>query len=126
MKLDTDLIREILLKIEESPKFSKAHGDIQKVTAASLGITDHNEEQVAYHCAQLVDAGFLTGNTKMAAHGLVMVGNLTWSGHEFLNDARDPDVWQKTKERAKGVASVGLGFLWEIAKAEMKTKLGLP
>ena len=41
-----------------------------------------------------------------------------------MNDVRV--IWGKTKERAKTVASVGLSFLWEIAKAEIKTKLGLP
>jgi len=43
-----------------------------------------------------------------------------------LDDIRDPDIWQKTKERAKGLISVGLTLIWEIAKAEIKTKLGLP
>jgi hypothetical protein len=57
--------------------------------------------------------------------GITFAG-LTWKGHEFLDDIRDPGVWQKTKERTKGVASVGVGFLWEIAKAEVRAKLGLP
>jgi hypothetical protein len=54
------------------------------------------------------------------------IGGLSWQGHDFLNDIRDPEIWRKTKERAKGVASVGVGFLWEIAKAEVRAKLGLP
>ena len=54
-----------------------------------------------------------------------IIRKLSWKGHEFLNDTRDPDIWSKTKERAKGVANAGMGLLWEIAKAEIKTKLGL-
>ena len=42
-----------------------------------------------------------------------------------MNDVRDPVIWGTTKERAKVVASVGLNFVWEIAKAEIKTKLFL-
>lgn len=125
MKRDMELTRTILLQIEASPEFSTVNGEMRPVSAALLGIDGHSEEEIVYHSAQLVDAGFLTGNTKMAGHGIVMIGNLTWSGHEFLDDIRDQDIWQKTKERAKGVASIGVGFLWEIAKAELKAKLGL-
>ena len=81
---------------------------------------------MTYHVALLVEAGFLSGNIKMASIGNVVVSKLTWEGHEFLDAIRDPDIWSKTKERAKGVASIGLGLVWEIAKAEVKAKLGLP
>jgi len=33
---------------------------------------------------------------------------------------------RKTKERTKGLASVGIGLAWEIAKAEIRKELGLP
>ena len=55
-----------------------------------------------------------------------LVSGLTWQGHEFLDTVRDPEIWRKTKERAGSVASVGVSFIWEIAKAELKAKLGLP
>jgi hypothetical protein len=100
-----------------------AEGDLARVGAL---LTGHSEQEFAYHCVQLVDAGFLAGNVQMANHGMIIINKLAWQGHEFLDAVRDPDVWQKTKEQAKGVASVGLGFLWEIAKAEVKMKLGLP
>jgi hypothetical protein len=123
MKRDMDLVRTILLKVEGDPKFD---GSLHPANGAELGIEGHCERAIAYNCAQLVEAGFLTGNTKHATQGMVIVGKLTWEGHEFLDAVRDPDIWRKTKERAKGLASVGLGFLWEIAKGEVKTKLGLP
>jgi hypothetical protein len=123
MKRDMDLVRTILLKVEADLKFD---GTMHPARAAELGIEGHSEGEIAYNCAQLVEAGFLTGNTKMAIQGVVMVGKLTWEGHEFLDAVRDPDIWRKTKERAKTVTTVGFAFLWEIAKAEIKTKLGLP
>jgi hypothetical protein len=42
-----------------------------------------------------------------------------------LDDTRDPTVWNKAKKPAAGVAHAGMGLLWEIAKAEIKTQLGL-
>jgi Hypothetical protein (DUF2513) len=127
MKRDMDLIRTILLKIEVDPSFDSLEASAKSITsAARLGITGYNDAEVSYHLAQLVDAELLVGNTKMASRGLVIVSKLSWQGHEFLDAVRDPDVWRKTKERAKGIATVGFGFLLEIAKAEVKTKLGLP
>jgi hypothetical protein len=128
MKRDMELIRTILLRVEEDPKFD---GSFQGVDAISLRITDQPEAEVRYQLVLLVEAGFLIGNVKLAntnlpVFGPIVVARLTWQGHEFLDDIRDPQIWGKTKERAKAVASVGFGFLWEIAKAEIKTKLGLP
>lgn len=123
MKRDMDLIRTILLKVEADQTLS---GSFQAVNAATFGITDHGDAEVIYHLVMLVEAGFLAGNTKLAATGQIIISKLTWKGHELLDDIRDPEIWRKTKERAKSVASVGLSFLWEIAKAEVKAKLGLP
>jgi hypothetical protein len=33
----------------------------------------------------LVEAGFLVGNTKLAAAGQIVISKLTWEGHEFLD-----------------------------------------
>lgn len=118
-----DLIRTILLKVEADETLA---GSFQRVNAATFGITDHTDAEVIYHLVMLVEAGFLAANIKLARVGEIVVSRLTWNGHEFLDDIRDPEIWQRTKERAKSVASIGLGFLWEIAKAELKKKLGLP
>jgi hypothetical protein len=131
MKRDMELIRTILLKVEADPKFN---GSANPTDAASLGLTDHSNAEVIYHLIMLIEeAGFLAGNTKMARMGSpgafqasdVVVFKLTWQGHEFLDSVRDPDIWRKTKERAT-VTGVGLALLWEIARAELKKKLGLP
>jgi DNA-binding PadR family transcriptional regulator len=71
--------------------------------------TDPNHS--AYHLVQLVEAGLLDGSTKMASVGNIIIFKLTWKGHEFLDDIRDPEIWGKTKERAKTIAGVGFNFL---------------
>ena len=117
-----DVVRELLLKIEalELPQ-----GTTQFFSPADpyLQVAGFSPDDIAYHLDLLFDAGFVQGMRSMTDFG---IAGLTWNGHEFLDAVRDPDVWRKTKERAKGLASVGLSFLWEIAKAEIKTKLGLP
>jgi hypothetical protein len=88
-------------------------------------VTDETSyDEVDYHLRLLIDAGLLDAKS-LASPGFV-VRNVSWEGHEFIDDTRDPEIWDKTKERAKAVGGAGLTFLWEIAKAEVKAKLGLP
>jgi hypothetical protein len=93
-----DLVREILLKIEADPEFDG--NKMRGISGAALGITDHTDPEIFYNAVHLVEEGYLEGNVKMS-HA------------------------EKTKAKAKGAASVGMGLLFEIAKAEIKKKLGL-
>jgi hypothetical protein len=34
-------------------------------------------------------------------------------------------VWAKVKERTKGIPDIAISVMWELAKAELKKKLGL-
>jgi hypothetical protein len=119
MKRDMDLIRAVLVSLEAVTENSYLDNPPEE-----LGLQGHSFEEVAYHLKLLIDAGFLDGSQDMS--GGFAIKKITWNGHEFLDDTRDPDIWSKAKERAKGVANVGIGFIWEIAKAEIRTKLGLP
>jgi hypothetical protein len=122
MKRDMELVRTLLLSIEESPKKPS-----WKDLAPQGSSSDLETEKILEHLKLIEEAGF-TKSVIVGLQGYRLPENieLTWKGHEFLADVRDPDIWSKTKERAKGVASVGVGFLWDIAKAELKAKLGIP
>jgi hypothetical protein len=81
-------------------------------------------EDIDYHLGQLIDAGLLEGDRTMSP-GYV-IKKVSWQGHEFLDDTRDPDVWQKARSGAQKIVGAGFNLTWEIAKAEIKAKLGLP
>jgi hypothetical protein len=120
LERDMDLIRDLLLRIEsasQKPSWKELTPEKDEAEA----------ERVLAHLKLIQDAGFTKSMVvNMGGHRYPQNIELTWEGHKFLGDIRDPDIWGKTKQRAKGVANIGLGFLWEIAKAEMKAKLGLP
>ncbi|MBG1233984.1 DUF2513 domain-containing protein [Aestuariivirga litoralis] len=119
MKRDMDLIRDLLLEIEKNDDGS---GHVVKVEAPG-----HARTEVVEHLFMLAEAGMIDVLDASSHDGRdVMVMRMTWNGHEFLDTIRDPAIWRNTKDRAKSVASVGIGFIWEIAKAEMKKQLGLP
>jgi hypothetical protein len=50
---------------------------------------------------------------------------LTWKGHEFVDTIRDAGIWNKVKERLKGLPSVALSVVAEIAIAEAEKHLHL-
>ena len=92
MKRDMELVRNILLKIEEEYRSS---------SIINLRIDGYDMETVAYHCRILNDAGLVSDyEGKYASNELYMfwVGPLTWDGNDFLDKIRDNSVWHKTKE----------------------------
>ena len=120
MKCDMDLIRELLTRIESDPRADGKHW----LKLEQLDIGQHSAEEVRYQILLLSEAGFIKADFSQPSL-MPRILRLTWEGHEFLDDIRDPDIWEKTKERLKGLTSVGIAIFGEVAKAEIKKKLGL-
>ena len=92
------------------------------------GKSPEDTMKIQHYIALLNAAGLLSGQP-LASLGMeypIWINlDLTWQGHEFLDSVRDPDIWQKTKARAAPVATAAFGVILEIAKAEIRKKLGL-
>ena len=86
MKRDYELIRRILLEIENKEDFNRLK---------SLEIEGYDQENVVYHSDLLKQAGLINA-TIYYGDGWVMVDSLTWEGHEFLDQVRNEKVWKKT------------------------------
>ena len=116
MKLDKDLVREILLALE------KDDGD--PFGWKDLTFDDHTQEEVAYHVCILAEGGFLTAMDLSTMDGADWrPQRLTYDGHEFLDTIRDNQVWKLTKETAKKAGVGGLKVLVEVGKSYAKQKL---
>ena len=120
LKRDHDLIRKILLTIEDHP-----HG-----FAPNLKIDGYSDEQVGYHANLLIDAGYANGSTTggfgtPSPEGLIT--SLTWAGHEFADAARDDKLWKKAMGIVKDKGgSVTMDVLKELLTSLMKAAIGLP
>ena len=115
MKLDKDLVREILLQTEAS---RTAMGFV------NLHIPDHVDEEVSYHVELLTEAGFIEAYDLTTNDGYEWrPKRLTYEGHEFLDTVRDPEIWKTTKETAKKAGVASLKALFEIGKSIAKQKL---
>ena len=114
MQRDMELIRKILLTIEEK------YVDIW-LGGNEISIDGYDMKTIAYHCAILHDAELIYdykgqyGGDELLFFG---VGRLTWAGHEFLDKIKNDSVWSKTKGviKEKGIPFV-LDAVKEIATA---------
>jgi hypothetical protein len=124
MKRDMDLIREILLAVSENPSCDGIRFNFFN-TAEELGIHNYSTEEVAYHVSLLISAGYLDGKV-MESFAVPCVKGLTWNGHEFIDNIKNQEIWERTKRRIASLSSVALSVVAQIAQSEIKLKLGLP
>ncbi len=121
MKRDMELVRDLLLKIE-------AEGaPALDVVPAMAGF---DEGVVIEHVRLCYDAGLISAIDATTLDGRdYMELELTWYGHEFVDQIRDPEIWAKTKAGASKVGSWSIGIIGELAVGFIKAKaatLGLP
>lgn len=121
MKLDKELVREILLAVEA---YEEPQGWM------TLVIDGRSSNEVSYHVMLLDEAGLLSGiSLGGIGHFEWQPKRLTYRGHEFLDAVRDGEVWRRTKEGAEKVGGAGLGMLVELGKAYgkqiFKERLGI-
>ena len=119
MQRDMDLIRDLLLKIESDPTLD---GSRYVIFNDPSEFGSHTLNEITYHVDLLMEAGLVKGEI---GGELPLVSRLTWQGHEFLADTSDPGVWANVMERARGLPNVAIALVWELAKAEVRKKLGL-
>ncbi|MEZ7734516.1 DUF2513 domain-containing protein [Gemella sp. 27098_8_149] len=90
MKVNIDLCRLILLKIEES----------SGCEIFDMEIENYNLEEIAYNSKRLEDENLITHTTIKYSEGKIYifnVGGLTLEGQKFLNKIRDEKFFRKIK-----------------------------
>ncbi len=116
MKRDMDLIRGILLKIEDEDK-----GGGQWV---ACHIDGYDNSTVIHHLFLLFNEGYIEGNDLSSLAGRDFgPRQLTWKGHDFLDAIRDPENWKKTKEGALAAGGWTFDILRDLAKGLIKKKI---
>jgi hypothetical protein len=117
MKRDMELIRQVLLQVEE-----KSTGPVR--TIDDLEVEGYNHDQIVYHVWLLTQAGLLHAKDFSSMSGVDWRPVcLTWQGTELLDSIRDQEVWGKTKDGMRKVGGAGVELMWELAKAYTKAKL---
>ena len=122
MRRDFELIRQILLRVEDTDKATNV---------LDLGLDEHPFPALARHVELLEEAGLVKAqiawNDASGSPIYVQVERLTWAGHEFLDDARSHEVWQHATDTisARG-GSASFALLRELVTQAARHRLGLP
>lgn len=125
MKLDHDLVRYVLLGMEESENIKGICEKDLLEYVAKYG--DYSRENFAYTVEKLNEAKFITGNVKWASNSpmIIFPGNLTYEGHKFLDNIRDNNVWKDVKNIASTIGGASLSVISALAAKYISNKLGL-
>ena len=121
MKRDMDLARRILLAVESSDADPREWVELDFVA-------EYPKNVVAYHVYLLADAGLIEAN-KVYSFGPDgydwLPKHLTSSGHDFLESARNEDIWNAGKQQLAKVGGASLTMLRHLLVHIAKQKLGL-
>ena len=64
-------------------------------SSEQMGLTGCTPEEFVYNCTLLIEDGYVDGAATVLSQ--VIVRRLTSSGHDFLDDIRDPGVWKQVR-----------------------------
>jgi hypothetical protein len=122
MTRDIDLIRELLLKLENLPT---RPGGIYLLNPEDdeIQIDGYSNHQIDYHLSLISEAGLIDSGKSSAVMNGYLFSRLSWAGHDFLDSIRDPDVWAKTKRGAEAAGGFTADLLMDLAKGFIKTKI---
>jgi len=111
MKRDMDLVRKLLLAIEEKD---------ERFTSESLEVFDYSSDEIDYHCAMLLEAGIIRGKPigTMGSPDTCLISGISFEGHEYLDSIRDNKVWSRVKDKSK---KAGVTLTFDIVRDVAKT-----
>jgi len=98
MKRDMELIRRILVALEDS---EQTRGVIP------LQFDGYSDEQISYHVKILAEQGIISATDCSTRDGFVWKAKgLTWHGHDCVEAIRDEGRWQKVKDWVKNAGKI--------------------
>ena len=122
MKRDKDLIRGILLMIEE-------RNDVPPNTMKVEDFLDvcDNPMIISVHLDLLRDAGYLKLRElpKQGKYKRFEVIGITFAGYEYIDSVRSPTIWRNVKEKLSLVGGASLDIVKEVAIEEAKRMLNI-
>ena len=120
MKLDPELLRELLRQVE-ARKGNAVGGDPDLAGWDRNEVLEHIE---ALHDSGLVVAHVMPNNMCGTRIYTAYIEKLTPAGRDFLASANNDTVWTRTKDRIKKeTVSITVGVIVELLKAEAKRRL---
>ena len=126
MKRDLDLIREIMLTLEDKMEYGKNFKSdklFEIMQNETLSIA-----KLTYHIGLLIDANFIKANAKKYQSnddGDFIVTVITSEGQDFLDTIRQKNTWDIVKAKAAEIGGSSISLIVEIGKDYLKKQIGI-
>jgi hypothetical protein len=115
VKRDLELVRRILLHLEEAEASPSGFG--------AFADDGYDSGTIHYHVRLLHDAGLIEADEIVP--GQWWPERMTWSGHEFLDAARNEELWRETKLKVeKGTGGAPFSVFHELLLRGLRARLG--
>jgi hypothetical protein len=119
MKRDMDLVRGILLAIEENES---------GFAPRQITIDGYSSEQIGYHVHIMIQGGLLKGAEVTHMHSASpesIASTMTWAGHDFIESARNAERWKQTKGLVEKVGGAAFNVWTTVLTHIVMKNLGL-
>lgn len=108
MKLNHDCVRDLLIFLENNLTYQNIYW------ISDIELSDYSHDDLLYTAEKLYEAGYIDCNiikTLSSNQPQILIKEITWNGHELLDNIRDNSVWTKIKKKISGFASVSLPII---------------
>lgn len=127
MELNKDCVRDILLKCEELLQMND-DGTMNTLQSSDLHeVLPNYDLSVIKHSvlkmeeAELINAKIFSYDDSIIGEFLII--DITYFGHEFIEQIKDDNNWNKVKDVAKKVGSSSIDILLQIAAGVLTNKI---
>ena len=127
MNLNHDCIRSILLTLESYPYNYEC-----EINQLYSDVSEFSKEDIQYCAYKLHEIGYIDAHVSDfdgPSQHVFRIYDITFSGHEFLNSIRAPELWKKTKSVASKIGATSISAITQISSgvitALIKSTLGI-
>lgn len=126
MKLNYDCVRSVLLTVEKSKTIDEEL-NLNPLTVETIfeQLPKYEDNEILYTIQKLKEAGYINAALQFAAGHFIdgAVSSITYSGHEYLDNIREPEVWRKVKAMLKNAGAITLPLISQAAQMLIGSQL---
>ena len=126
MKLNYDCVRSVLLTVEKSKTIDEEL-NLNPLAVETIfeQLPKYEDNEILYTIEKLKEAGYINAALHFAAGHFIdgTVSSITYSGHEYLDNIREPEVWRKVKTMLKNAGAITLPLISQAAQLLIGSQL---
>ena len=99
MKLNLDLIRDILIAVSASlsPDEDGVVTQISPYDLAKDELSNYPQNEALYWMRQLLDSGILVAGSRYIDESMPRIKDLSLTGYQFIENTSKPAIWEKIR-----------------------------